>query len=196
MGPEKNPRKLFDLATQVYFQTNQFEKHEIDVTKLERNKAAKTFTRTLYFGTTWVRLYTEKLQKLNNLLSSLTTVSKTKFAGLGRLKETLTLLFAYVNQEVKDCQTVLCKAMQVFLASENLSDLKDATQLVRHAAEIYWECEKLFRLIKRSEETDSVPITLVETVAIFNTWPRCSNPKVKRPRKERFEEVIIQAFNQ
>jgi len=27
---EKIPRKLFDIATQVYFQTNQFEKHETD----------------------------------------------------------------------------------------------------------------------------------------------------------------------
>ena len=196
MECEKSPRKLFDLATQVYFQTNQFEKHEVDIAKLERSEAARTFNRTLYFGARWVLLYTEKLRELRNLLSSLTTVYEREFAEFGRLKETLTLLFAFASNEVKDCQTVLDKAMQVFLTPGKVANLKDATQLVRHAAEIYWECEKVVRLIKRSEKTDNPTITLVETLMIFHTWPRCIEPKVKRPRKERFEGVIVQALNQ
>ena len=165
------------------------------ITKLERSEAARTFTQKLYFGVKWAQLYTDKLSELNNLISKMTPISERKFMGSEKLKRNLTILLVYLNQEIEDCRDVLDKTMEVFFTPGNkVTSLKDATQLIRHAAEIYWECEELYKLIERSENLSVPAIALIEAVVIFDMWPACAKPNVKRPRKEKVREIILQTL--
>jgi len=165
------------------------------ITKLERSEAAKTFTQKLYLGVKWAQLYRDKLRELSGLISKMTPISERKSIGSEKLKRNLAILLVYLNGEVEDCRDVLDKATQVFFTPGNkVTSLKDATQLIRHAAEIYWECEEFYKLIERAENLNVPAIVLIEAVVIFDTWPACANPNVKRPRKEKVKETILQTL--